>query len=486
MASSKFQRAFTPFYEAIRADFSVFLRALKLEPTWQQQQFVDWAMAAEYGRAPLRAAFKSGQGPGKTTMTGAYALWRCLRNVNAMTILTAPTMRQVQEVWLAEVRRTLERADPMLQRFITVTKTKVQIGDPSRHPDWGVKTVTATKEENAQGFHEKNMTIIGDEASGIPRKIIDQFKGTASNPNCVLLLTGNPNTRDCAFFDCFHSQRHLWHCVTWNAEETPETEWFSKRRNEEIAEEYGRDSDVYRVRVLGEFPHVDPNSVMSSEDVERCMDKALMLRLSLTPRAAQFGGGLARQFGLDFARYGGDENTLFRRQGMAIVDWGFWPHTDPSEIVAMAFRKQIEAHWKDEQTIYVADAGGLGQGVMSRFHEAGKRVLEFHSAGVALERDYANKMTEAWFHLGRIVRAGGCYLPKDSQLLQQLSNRRYFTDSKGRLILEKKDDYMKRGYPSPDRADGAVMAFYDQVVATGRAEAAHRQQEQAGGRVFNR
>jgi ribosomal protein L35 len=65
--------------------------------------------------------------------------------------------------------------------------------------------------------------------------------------------------------------------LTFNAEESPE--WIvNPQRNKDLEDLYGRDSDVYRIRVLGEFPHSDPNCVFSSEDLEKCTDKKLMYR----------------------------------------------------------------------------------------------------------------------------------------------------------------------------------------------------------------
>jgi hypothetical protein len=84
---------------------------------------------------------------------------------------------------------------------------------------------------------------------------------------------------------------------------------------------------------------------------------------------------------------------------------------------------------------------------------------------VAWDRAYGNKITQAWFHFARVARAENCYIPRDNRLIQQLSTRQYFTDNKGKLVLEKKDDYMKRGHDSPDRADAMVLCFWDDVEA---------------------
>jgi len=186
------------------------------------------------------------------------------------------------------------------------------------------------------------------------------------------------------------------------------------------------------------------------------------------PREEKFGGGLAKQFGLDFARYGGDENTLYRRSGNAIVEWGYYPHTDPSEVIAKAFMMQKGAMWSDSDALYVADAGGMGQGVMHIFYNAGKRIHEFHNNNVAYDPDYANATTEAWFRLRGLVRNRRCYLPADNRLIQQLCSRRYFLTKKGQFALEDKETYEKRGYDSPDRAEGVVNSFYDYVSGSSR------------------
>lgn len=458
----RFARRFQGTYELVSQDIYKFCDALRFTPNDHQKKLFNAVMRAEYGQGPLQIAVKSGQGTGKTTASVIVALWRAIRNVNALVILTAPTMRQCNEVWLAECRRVLDAADPFWKKLIVVTNTKVEIAGVR---DWGVKTVTATKEENAQGFHEKNMTIICEEASGISRGIVEQFKGTASNPNCLFLMIGNPNTRDCAFFDCFNSLRRYWATLTFNAEHTPKSAWFDPIRNTQLAEEFGRDSDVYRIRVLGEFPHADPNCVISSEDLEKCTDKALLLPCVKQVRA--YTTLMARQFGIDLARYGTDESTIFRRSGNAIVGWEKYAHTDPARVVERAFRMQVEAGWTDKNTWYVADAGGMGQGVMHKFHDAGKQIVEFHSNGKAIDRQYDNKMSEAWFSFARLARKQECYIPNDNLLIQQLSSRQYFTTKKGKLILESKDDYMKRGHESPDRADGCMLAFWDKVEAVG-------------------
>ena len=443
-------------YEAVRYDVFKFCQALNFKPTWQQRQLLE---IAQRQIPRQKIAVKSGKGPGKTTISGVLALWWAIKNYGVKIVLTAPTMRQCKDIWLAEARRTMNRADPWLQNLIKVTSTRVVI---AKNTDWGIQTVTASNEEAMQGFHHKNLKVICEEASGIDRGLIQALRDTQSNPDCAMLMIGNPNSRDCSFFDCFNKERGNWETLTFNAEETPASAFFDPKRNEELEEEFGRDSDIYRIAVLGEFPHSDPNCVISSEELEKVTDKKLLLPCA----------GLSRikQMGLDFARFGGDELTLYRRSGEAIVQWARMVRVDPSILVDKAFAWQMDAGWRDDVCWYIPDAGGMGQGVMHRFYDAGKQVVEFHNGGTAIEsQKYGNKVTEAWWNFAKKVRKLKCYIPADNILIQQLCQRQYYMNKKGRMVLESKEDFVKRGHNSPDRADGLVMAFYDEVIAAAGA-----------------
>lgn len=478
----RFAKEFMGIYKALGDDINAFCRAMNFNPTWQQQQLFDAVMAAMRGLAPPRIALRSGQGPGKTTATGIVGLWFAFRRHMALTIVTAGAMKTCREVWLGEARALMEKADPVLRQFFNITKSKIEV---CGIPKWGVSTVTATKVENAQGFHAPHMIVIVEEASGVDREMLIQFLGTLSNQGALMILIGNPTSRESMFFDCFNSQAHLWQKLHWNAEDTARDypHIVSPARNKIFEDMFTRDSDYYRIRVLGEFPLSDPDSVISAEHLEFCMESAMLMKAAAMPRDVKHGGGLAKQFGLDFARFGGDENVIFRRSGNALVEWRNFAHIEPSQLISTGFKWQKQAGWKDDDVWYVADAGGMGQGVMHLFYDAHKKVVEFHNQGKAIDQDYDNKVTEAYFHVARLVKERRCYIPKDSVLAAQLSNRKYYTTKKGKLILEPKDEYIKRGFDSPDRADAAVLALYDEVNVTGNISTGVTTGRHAGIRV---
>lgn len=392
-------------------------------------------------------------------------------------MVTAPTMDQCREVWLSEFRRRTSHAHPALQKLIRPTKSRIIFGN---RPDWAIKFVTAVREQNAQGRHEEHMTWIAEEASGIMRALMVQVEGTLSNTDGMFILVGNPNTRDCYFFDCFNIDRHHWWTYTMNAEESPE-HIVSHARNKLLEEKYGRDSDIYRVRVLGEFPHNNPNCVVSSEDLEACTrtDPNQCMRYGRRERS---GLVIPQQFGIDFARFGGDENVVYQRFGNCIIGQWIMGNVDPNDALDKAFEMRKMSNWKLKNTWFVPDAGGMGQGLMRRLSQLNTNYLEFHNGGKAYDSEFADKITEAWFNLARLVRQRKVHIPNDPRLIQQLSTRQYkYKDvkGKGKICVESKEDYVDRmrrelgstseeAGKSPDRADAMVMCFYNNVEAVGR------------------
>ena len=408
-----------------------------------------------------RIAVKSGHGTGKTTCENVIAMWRAFQGVNCLVMVTAPTAVQVADVWFAELRRLLQNAHPFLRSACKVTAKKLII---LGQKEWGIWGRTATKPENFQGYHDKQMTFILDEASGISREIIEFIKGGLTNSDSLLVCAGNPNTRDCAFFDMFYkpSEAKQWHHFTFNSEASPITD---KENIKRLGQEFGTVSDFYRVRVLGEFPLSDPNCIMSSDDLWACTGIGLVEAARMRDLQK-----IDKAISIDFARFGGDESVIYRRSGNAIVESRTFSHTEPLHVVEVAMKMQAQAGWTNKECWYVVDAGGMGQGILGVLHRARKQVHEFHTQHKASVQDFGNKMTEAYFNVAKLAKARRIHVPNDEHLVHQLSSRLYETDNKGKLVLEKKDQFMKRMQGlSPDRADAFVMVHYNAVLARGQA-----------------
>jgi len=457
--------SFGPWHWDLSEDIYKFCEALNFDPTDQQKEVLDAAQMAANGKGPRKIAIKSGKGTGKTAASAAIDMWWEFRHPQSKTIIGGPKLQQLKDQWIREIRNHVERADPLIKDIFNVMRTKVELfGDPL----WCIELVTAVSPDKAHGYHDENLCIIIDEASGVSREIMSAFKSTITNENHLFLVQGNPTTRDSAFFDCFNSLKRFWKTFTFNSEDSPIV---PKWRNEEIAEEYGYDSDFYRMAVLGEFPKVDPDCVISDEQLEAISKQALFADCIRMPRSATQPP--AKQFGTDFAAMGDDESVTYRRSGNAIVEWEAYSHMWPTEVAAKSWMMAHEAGWRNEQCTYVIDATGMGSGVAGNYAAANKQMYLFHNGGTSSSPVYGNKITQAYFHFASLAKALKCYVPFDRRLFHQLSSRRYFPNKKGKLIIEPKDLYIARGFDSPDRAEACVMTFFDQVEA--QAQLASRQ-----------
>lgn len=462
-----------------------YCKLLNFKPSWQQEEalFIVQKEADSPSEKRLkRLAIKSGQGPGKTKTASVIGSWRAMRFLDAVTIITAPTLRQVRDIYMAELRRVVQKADPELQQIYNITAFRLVIGG---RQDWGIRAVTSNKPENVQGNHQKRMSFVFDEASGIPRPIWETVKAGLTNEDSFLLAIGNPNDIDTGFHDCFYANAEEWHRLTWNAEQSPDY-IVDKKNLRKIEKEYGRESDVYRVRVLGEFPRQDPSSIMSFEDLLECTKT----RMDVLARERLGEGSIQKAFGIDLARKGGDESVIAVRVGKALIKLVVFLNREPIDVIKHAMLLQHELGWKDGECVYVVDASGIGQGVLHSLYENRKNVHEFFSNGTPMQpQKYKDKASEAHFELRALVKERQAHLPADRLMLSQLSRRKYDL-KKGLIIIESKDDFKARigteESLSPDRADGVVMAFYPFVSAVARITKPLTVAQQLGQRMLGR
>lgn len=460
MAIIKRFSKFESVYNRALSDIRVFAREIMgMSPTWQQDQLFDLVQYETFAPVHLLKkgiAVKSGQGPGKSAATTVVALWRLLRRPGNMVLVTAPTMRQVEDVWIGRLQEWVSKAPVELQQLLDIQKKRVLVNDMQ---DWRILTATGVKADNVSGYHHPEMTVIADEASGIKRLIWSALKGTLTQERNLLVAIGNPNLRETEFFDMFNKDSHLYHTLTWDSRRSPNVD---KRHIKKMADEFGEDSDVYRVRVMGEFPRESPNVVIRYEDLLRaCRETAFLKAFQVE---IPEDGGPRKQIGIDLARFGSDESVIVARYNCAMVALRRFSKTEPADVIENAFALQRSMGWANDSTIYCVDSDGLGQGVLSMLYRAGKQVHEFHSGGTANNPHmFKDAVSEGYFHLKKVSSKLPWHVKEDDQMFAQLTSRQYRYDN-GKIRLESKDEYMLRvgmeEFTSPDRADATVLAFY--------------------------
>lgn len=408
-----------------------------------------------------KVSVRSGQGVGKTALEAVLVIWFLCCRPNPRVVATAPTRQQLYDVLWSEIAKWL--ISSKVERLLRWTKTKVyMIGNEER---WFATAKTATRPENMQGFHEDYMLFIVDEASGVADPIMEAILGTLTGQENKLLMCSNPTRLSGTFYDSHHKDREFYKAHKISSRT-------SKRTNKDniamLESKYGKDSDVVRVRVDGEFPKAEADAFIKLEAVE------LAIGVPVEPI------GDILHIGVDVARFGDDETVIAPRIGGKCFELKAYQKQDTMATVGWVLdtvRGMKKDGYQFNKAMIKVDDGGLGGGVTDRLNEIVKEqklpyiIVPVNNQGKSNDEHYDNLGTEVWAALRDFLEENCSgfiqgqdpiiVLPNDEKLISQLSTRKYRMTSRGKIALESKDDMKKRGLQSPDRADAVTLAFYE-------------------------
>lgn len=444
----------------------------------------DWQIKVAYDvRDFPRVSVKSGQGVGKTGLEAALLLWFLVCFPYPRIVATAPTKQQLHDVLWSEVDKWMNNS-PLLPMLLKWTKTYVyMIGYEKR---WFAVARTATKPENMQGFHADNMLFIVDEASGVADPIMEAITGTLAGANNKLLLMGNPTKKSGTFYDSHTKDRALYRCHTVNAD-------LSKRTNKEniasMKRKYGENSNVVRVRVYGEFPEQEDDVFIPISFLEQSVQTELS---DVTAKAfgqyrdghgnlqpADVRGVKLIEIGCDVARFGDDKTCIGYRVNEVVRIYKKYNGKDTTwtaSNIAILY-KDLCSRFKFEGQIAVkVDDGGVGGGVVDQL-KALKRnnKTEFENMviipvnfgqPIKNHKYYADTTTYMMGVVRELIapydesgnkHAPEIILPDDSDLIGQLSCRKYGFNSNAKQKVESKQEMKDRGLDSPDEADCVLL-----------------------------
>jgi len=444
---------------AYRNDPVGFVRdVLCAEPDpWQ----VDVLMALAEGK---NVAVRSGHGTGKSTVASWAVLWWLCNFDNAKVPCTAPTEHQLSDLLWSEMASWIQSGD--LGEWLHWTATRLAA---KRNP----RTIfavarTASNVESLAGFHAENLLFVVDEASGLPDEMYMPVQGALSTDGARLLLIGNPTRGDGFFAKRFTGEDDpRWHTLTVNAENVRRV---SKESIQAWADEYGADSDEYRVRVLGLPPVGEATGFIRGELVAEARKRP----------AAEPEGRL--EIGVDVARYGSDRSAVVLRRGWSIVHYDTRRKFSNPQVAAWVLELVSEFRsTAGERPIVRVDDTGVGGGVTDLLRQAARDndfVVQAMNFGAAADDKHYENSSGVWWANVRKLLLAGMPLPNDDDLCRQLTDRQYSMTMRGKVRLEDKDHMRSRGVPSPDLADAFVMAFFT-PMGSGQAFLAHMKNQVA-------
>lgn len=405
---------------------------------------------------------RSGHGVGKSAVEAWAIIWFMLTRPFPKIPCTAPTAHQLNDILWAEINKW-KRNNPLLEKELVWTKERLYLnGYPE---EWFATARTASNPDALQGFHAEHVLFIIDEASGVDDDLFQPVLGALSTPGARLLMCGNPTQLSGFFYESHNRNREKYKTFHIDSRTSPRV---SQDYVKTLLDMYGEDSNIFRVRVAGDFPTQEDDVFIPLSLVEKSIQTEFSPRKS--PFLIHIAADIAR-FGDDktVIGYRVDEKTEFykKRQGQDTM-------RTADDIVQCGLMLLEKYHPVDPIPIKVDD-GGVGGGVVDRLRQIKRNdptrfwwmniiPVKF---GVRIKHRYYYDSTTYMMGVLRNLlsphdekgnkKPCELILPDDNALVGQLSTRRYDVTDNSMLRIESKDDYKERAKSSPDEADCILL-----------------------------
>jgi hypothetical protein len=395
-----------------------------------------------------RTAVRSGHGVGKTRLAAAAIHWFMATRGFPRIRCTANTEKQVMSVLWSELA-TINREAKNKEMF-DPSRTSFRLkSDPDTHFAEAIAW-SSEKSEAFAGIHAENVLYIFDEASAIDNVIWEVSQGAMTSQGARWLVQGNPTRNTGKFHDCFGINKwsegndtSLWHTFTVSSIDSPRVD---KSYIEEVKREYGEQSDMYRVRVLGLPPMQESQQFISEELFNEALNRTVVT-LPHEPKI----------LGIDPARFGDDSTPFVERRGRQAKLLKVLHGQDTMQITGQAIDFINEAAKKKDPYDYICvDEIGIGSGVVDRLKEQQYKVIGVNVSTKPRDEKYKNLTSELWALMKEWMKEGNI----SEEFRDDMIGRQYGFDSSGKLVLERKEDMKKRGLGSPDNADALAITFY--------------------------
>ncbi len=405
---------------------------------------------------PIQFSTASGHGIGKSCLSAWIIRWIADTRPGSAGTITANTAEQLRTKTFAELAKWHNMGITKHWYVLNAgTAGSLNMYHKSNPKRWRCDGQTC-KEENSEAFagqHRDTSTsyYLFDEAGGIPEKIFEVRDGGLTDGEPMTFDFGNP-TRNTGRFhaNMLGKNRNRFIKRFIDSRSVAIT---NKAYLQRMIDDYGVDSDVVKVRVLGQFPSASTYQFISTDDVD-----AAMLR-EMTSSEYNFAPAI---IGVDPAWTGEDDFVIQLRQGNNSKTLGVYARNDND--VQMA---QLIAQFEDD---YKADAvfvdGGFGTGIISVGHTMGRHKWQIvWFSDKSMDPGCTNKRAEMWEQMRVWLKEGGC-LEEDEIMRSDLTGVELTPRLDGKKQLESKEHMRSRGLASPNKADALALTFAFPVVAT--------------------
>jgi len=440
-----------------------------------------------------RTTVRSGHARGKDFVAAVAALCFLYLYIPSKVIGTAPTSRQTRSIMMAEVGRFYKNANRRLRgvghpglggRLLTERIDFEE--DPTHFLE--VFKAQDREVEDWTGYHSKNILVIVTEASGLEQETFDAIEGLLTG-NSRLLIVGNPHHLSGEFYHSDSDKRYTSFTLScldapnvitrkevipgqvdweWVNDKIGKRGWTMEVQPEDVCEEFHdfewegrwyRPTDLFLVRVLGEYPRESENQL-----IPRAWLQAATERWDVKYGGIDTEGG-ELLIGTDVAGMGRNYTVDQVRHGPFVWTPRIISLTKPMEIVGA-----VKTHLEELGAIGIIDAIGEGAGTFSRLEELDMDVYacKFSETAVDLTdvtetREFLNMRAYCYWRIRDALNPafdGDLALPLHHELLEDLAAMQYGTRSNGKIFMVPKEEIAKILGRSPDFSDALAITYY--------------------------
>ena len=403
----------------------------------------DRELSSKFGMSVM-----SGVGTGKGAMGSWCILWFLTCFPFPKIAVTSPSAKQMSITLWAELAKWHQLSK--LKDWFVWNSEKFFFKE-QEGKQWFAATRTANtrnspdeQAETLAGLHEDFLLIVADEASGIPDPVFRPLESTLTRMCNLCLLFFNPTRSKGFAIDTHNRDRSNWVQVHWDAEESTNV---SKESIARLEKKYGRDSNTFRIRVLGIPPSTSENTVIPWDWIQDAADRDGELEALEADQLI---------YSLDVGA-GGDDSALLKRKGPIVYPIEAASYSDSNLLTDWAVRHALSGEPKE----LLIDNIGVGWGVEGNLRERLKhtdiRVVGVNVAQSAYNpHKFLRLRDELWWRGRDEFERGVISIPNDPLLMGDLNAPRY-EEVGGKIKIETKKEMKARGLDSPNRADSLIQ-----------------------------
>ncbi len=509
MSDNNIQQNAERLFEHWRSDWNAFIKdALGVTLDEQQQAIVK---SVQHNKL---VSVRSGTARGKDFVAACIAVcflyltprWNKRGELieNTKVALTAPTDRQVKNIMMPEISRLFNRAK---KRGFVLPGRLNAYDIRTENEEWFLTGFKADENNHEawSGFHAVNTMFVVTEATGILDDTYTAIEGNLQG-NSRLLLVFNPNTT--VGYAARSQKSSRWQRFCLNSLTAPNVlekrivipgqvdyewvvdkveHWCEPIREEEVREsendflfegQWYRPSDLFRKKVLGEFPKVDEDVLIPHKWIEIAQERWKEYHLTSHNDAV---------VGVDVAGMGRDCTVKCYRFGNYVER--FDKHNSGGKADHMKVAGQIISELRSHSGYSVSiDTIGEGAGVYARvvevcegsnghlneeaivsckYSEGAKTSSGNELTDITGQYTFANMRAYLFWAVRDWLNPDnnmGAMLPPGGSLFEEATEIRWSFLSNGKIVIEPKEDIKERLGYSTDEFDALANTFHPKAV----------------------